>query len=72
MKNYLYLLIISFSLISCYTYRARAEKDAKTDKPQKKEAKSAELAESVTANPQSNLKATESRSKQTLKQENFL
>lgn len=28
MKKYLYLLIISFSLVSCYTYKTKAEQDA--------------------------------------------
>ncbi|TDX84640.1 hypothetical protein [Epilithonimonas xixisoli] len=30
MKKYFYLFILSFSLISCYTYRVKAESDEKT------------------------------------------
>lgn len=44
MKNYLYLLIISFSLISCYTYRAKSEKKAAPQEMQKTEANTNEPA----------------------------
>ena len=52
MKKYLYLLTISISLISCYTYKLREGKDAK---PEAKEAISkadAEIAQKEIANAQ--------------------
>ena len=52
MKNYLYLLIISFSLISCYTYRAKSEKETTAQELQKSEADSNDAAGKANASQQ--------------------
>lgn len=60
MKNYLYLLIISFSLISCYTYKAKAEKNETPQATRESRAKS-DRAAKIIANPQSNSATIESK-----------
>jgi len=61
MKNYLYLLVISFSLISCYTYRTNAEKDIKEQNTKKESAESGEIAKKELANLQPNPRSIDSR-----------
>ena len=53
MKN-IYLLIISFSLISCYTYKVKAESDETTKESPapSKPVKSNAVAETAIASPQ--------------------
>lgn len=64
MKNYLYLLIISFSLISCYTYRAKAEKEGTPQDTREAQTQSPDLlaGKAAVASPQSNVSALESKS----------
>ncbi len=64
MKKYLYLLIISISLISCYTYKSNAEKDVtKSQDMQKVPVKSDELAEkAIINNPEANLTVAKAKS----------
>ncbi|WP_379967598.1 hypothetical protein [Epilithonimonas sp. UC225_85] len=62
MKKYLYLLVISFSLISCYTYRSNAEKDVASKNTAEAPVKSNVPAAQSISNPQVDLTATESKS----------
>jgi len=57
MKKHFYLFILSFSLISCYTYKSNAEKDVtKPQNMQKVPVKSDEPAEqAIINNPEANL-----------------
>ncbi|KFC24162.1 hypothetical protein [Chryseobacterium sp. FH1] len=62
MKN-IYLLIISFSLISCYTYKVKAEGEEKPQEKRETPVKSATNIESIersVASPQASLTAIES------------
>lgn len=61
MKKYLYLLIISFSLTNCYTYRAKAEKDEAPQDMRQLNIKPDELAARASADPQLNLPAANSK-----------
>lgn len=62
MKKYIYLLTISISLISCYTYRTSAEKDAKQEKKEVISKSDAEIAKKEIANSQANLTAMDAGS----------
>ncbi len=62
MKNYLYLLIISFSLVSCYTYRTNEEKDITSQNTKEVSAKSNEIAEKELSNLQPNASSIDARS----------
>lgn len=55
MKKHLYLLIISFSLISCYTYRIKEERKETTADAKQAPSNSDKIAEKELANSQSNL-----------------
>ena len=60
MKNHLYLLIISFSLISCYTYKAKAENNEKTPSRQQFQTASDQMmAEKISIDSQSKISAVE-------------
>lgn len=52
MKIYLYLLIISFSLTACYTYRPISDSDKTPQNTKKEQVKSNEPKRSVVSNPQ--------------------
>jgi len=62
MKKYIYLLTISISLISCYTYRTNAENDAKQEKKELISKPDAEIAKKEIANSQANLTAMDTGS----------
>ena len=57
MKKYLYLFIISISLVSCYTYRAKTEKDVTTEETPKAKVRTDESAQKVNPAAQSELEA---------------
>lgn len=58
MKN-IYLLILSFSLISCYTYKTKAESEQKPQNMRETKVKSTEMAERAAADPQFNAQTSE-------------
>ena len=62
MKNYFYLLIVSFSMISCYTYRTNEEKDAKPQETKEIPTKLNVIAEKEIANTLPNVSSVDSKS----------
>lgn len=71
MKN-IYLLIVSFCLISCYTYKAKTEGDEKSKEKVDTPVKKADLAGKNVAETQVSLAATESAIPQKTKINNKL
>jgi len=61
MKKHLYLLIMSFSLVSCYTYRINEEKDTKSQNTKVVSAESKEIAKKEIANLQPKASSIDSR-----------
>lgn len=61
MKNNLYLLIISFSLLSCYTYRTNAEQDIANKNTEKVSPESNVIAKKEISNLQPNPRSMDSR-----------
>lgn len=62
MKNYFYLLIVSFSMISCYTYRTNEEKDAKPQETKETPTKPDVIADKEIANTLPNVSSVDSKS----------
>ena len=69
MKNYLYLLIISFSVVSCYTYKTNAEKETAPKNTKLVPAESDEIAKKEIANLQANPSSIDSKNARKLKPE---